>query len=110
MLTHGDDYRKMIHTAAWQKLRRDTLSRCPLCARCQSEGALTPATEVHHIVPVDDGLSMDERRRLMFDPHNLQALCHRCHVLTHVEMGRGGKLRAQRVNASALDAFKKKFL
>lgn len=109
-MKHGDDYRNMIHTAAWQKLRRDVLSSCPLCVRCQEEGVLTPATDVHHIVPVDDAMSMEERRVLMFDRHNLQALCHRCHVLTHTEMGRSGKARTQRVNASALDAFKKKFL
>ena len=109
MIHNDEGYRKMIHSTAWLKLRRDTLSVHPMCQRCQEEGRLSPATEVHHIVPVDDGLSLEEKRRLMFDPYNLLALCHRCHVMVHTDLGRSGKPRSQRTNAEALKRFKDKF-
>lgn len=35
-----------------------------------------------HIVPVDYGIDYNEKRRLMYDPDNLCALCHDCHVMT----------------------------
>ena len=35
----------------------------------------------------------------MYDPSNLQALCHDCHVRTHTEMGRSGKAATQKRNA-----------
>ena len=49
------DYRRLIHTARWLRLRRDTLTAHPLCERCQVDGYVTPATEVHHVRPVEDG-------------------------------------------------------
>ena len=85
------DYRRLIHTAQWVRLRRAKLTAFPLCERCREEGRLAPATEVHHIRPVEEGLTLREKEQLMFDPHNLRALCHECHVKTHTEMGRCGK-------------------
>lgn len=52
---------------------------------------VTPATEVHHVRPVEEAVGYAERERLMYDATNLQALCHDCHVKTHTEMGRSGK-------------------
>lgn len=46
------DYIRMIHTARWLRLRRDKLTVQPLCERCEEEGRLAPATEVHHVLPV----------------------------------------------------------
>ena len=92
------DYNRLIHTARWLRLRRDTLTRHPLCQRCEAEGRLSPATEVHHIRPVEEAVTMAEKTRLMYDPHNLRALCHDCHVRTHTEMGRCGREAARRRN------------
>lgn len=103
-------YRKLIHTAQWVKLRHEKLTACPLCERCKAEGRITAASEVHHIKPVEDALSMREKQDLMFDYHNLRALCHDCHVLTHTEMGRSGKDYAKRVASTQREAFRKKFL
>lgn len=88
---HRADYRAMINSARWVELRAQVLSVRPLCARCMHEGRETLATEVHHISPVEDGATAEDRRRLMFDATNLQPLCHSCHVAVHVELGRGGK-------------------
>ena len=84
-------YIKQIHTNRWLRLRLAVLSAHPLCQRCEEEGRVSAATEVHHIRPVEEGTNGREKERLMFDPHNLRALCHNCHVLTHTEMGRSGR-------------------
>lgn len=104
------DYRKLIHTMRWLRLRRAKLTAQPLCERCQQEGRLTAATEVHHATPVEDGLTLREKKALMYDYHNLRALCHDCHVKTHVEMGRSGKANAKRRASEQLERFKNKFL
>ena len=49
------DYKRMIHTSRWLKLRRDKLSDYPLCERCEQMGKVTAATEVHHVHPVEMG-------------------------------------------------------
>ena len=88
-MAKDETYRKLIHTERWLRLRRDVLTAHPLCQRCEEEDRLTPACEVHHIIPAETALNRVEMERLMFDPHNLRALCHDCHVRTHTEMGRG---------------------
>lgn len=104
------DYKRMIHTARWLKLRRDRLSDYPLCERCEAEGRHTLAVEVHHVIPVENGITRQEKERLMFDYFNLQALCHGCHVKTHTEMGRSGKAYAEKTAKSRLRRFADKFL
>lgn len=93
------DYIKLIHTQRWLRLRRDTLTAHPLCELCQADGYITPATEVHHRTPVEYGINYREKYRLMYDPKNLCALCHDCHVKVHTEMGRSGKEATRRRNA-----------
>ena len=56
---------------AWKKLRAHFLSLHPLCEQCKSEGRLTAAEEVHHILPLANGGTNDE--------DNLMALCKSCH-------------------------------
>ena len=34
----------------------------------------------------------------MYDPDNLEALCHDCHVIRHTEMGRSGKEATRKRN------------
>lgn len=103
------DYIKLIHTPRWLRLRRDILSAHPLCERCQTEGYVTPATEVHHRKPVEGGINYSEKHRLVYDPKNLCALCHACHVRVHTEMGRSGKEATRRRNAEQVEAVVKKF-
>ncbi len=103
------DYMKLINTSRWLRLRRDILTAHPLCERCEAEGYITPATEVHHRKPVEDGINYAEKHRLMYDPKNLCALCHDCHVKTHIEMGRSGKKAARRRNDEHVRAIIVKF-
>ena len=103
------DYRRLIHTARWLRLRRDTLTAHPLCERCQVDGYVTPATEVHHVRPVEYGLNYAEKEALMFNPSNLRAMCHACHVKAHVEMGRSGKAATKRRNAEQVAGAIKRF-
>ena len=103
------EYRQLIHTARWLKLRRDTLSTHPCCQRCELEGYITPATEVHHIRPVEEAFLKVERIQRMYDPSNLQALCHACHIRVHTEMGRSGKDATRTRNQKHVKEIIKKF-
>ncbi len=100
----------MIHTARWQRLRRDRLSEHPLCERCGEQGIVTAATEVHHVIPVETALTRQEKERLMFDYTNLRALCHDCHVKAHTDMGRSGKAQARRRAREHLERFRGRFM
>lgn len=84
-------YNRLIHSSQWLRLRRYILTEHPLCERCMAEGRVSGATEVHHIHPVEEGVTEREKRQLMFDPRNLMALCHDCHVRVHTELGRSGR-------------------
>ena len=44
------------------------------CEACKAQGKLTPATEVHHKIPI----RVDWSKRLA--PDNCIALCHSCHM------------------------------
>ena len=92
------EYNKLIHTGRWLRLRRDVLTAHPLCQRCEQEGKITPATEVHHVRPVEEAVGKAERRQRMYDPANLRALCRDCHVRTHTELGRCGKAATKKRN------------
>ena len=59
----------------WVRLRDIVLARANYqCQVCRRAGRITPATEVHHKIPI----RVDWSKRL--DEHNLIALCHRCHM------------------------------
>lgn len=103
------DYNRLIHTVKWLRLRRDALTMRPLCQRCEAEGRLTPATEVHHIRPVEEAIAMADKTQRMYDPHNLQALCHDCHVRTHTESGRCGREATKKRNAEQVRQVLKNF-
>ena len=104
------EYRKMIHSVRWLRLRRDKLTDEPLCEDCKARGQVRLATEVHHVRPVEDGLTEGDRWRLMFDAHNLRALCHECHVRVHVELGRSGRKLAERRREEQLRLFRERFM
>lgn len=102
-------YNQLIHTTRWLRLRRDKLTRQPLCQRCADEGRVIAATEVHHIKPVEEAVGYAERVRRMYDVSNLRSLCHMCHVLTHTEMGRSGKAATRARNNAHVKAIVDKF-
>ena len=61
------------YDAKWRRARKRFLQRHPLCANCLSQGVLTPATVVDHIVPHRGD------RALFWDENNWQPLCKSCH-------------------------------
>lgn len=108
-MNNDKTYQRLIQSTRWQKLRKAVITAHPLCVVCEAKGLLTPASEVHHITPVEYGLNPAEQERLAFDPTNLQALCHACHVAVHMEMGRSGKAASRRRTRARVEAFIKKF-
>ena len=59
------------YNSAWRRIRAAYIAVHPLCERCRRAGRLTPAQEVHHIVPlVSGGTNAVE---------NLMSLCKSCH-------------------------------
>jgi len=56
---------------AWKRIRDRYIAKHPLCEQCEEFGQLTPAQEVHHIVPLSEGGTHDES--------NLMSLCTACH-------------------------------
>ena len=54
-----DIYQTVYNTTKWRKLRDSYLMYHPLCERCESEGKVTAAVEVHHIIPISKGETVD---------------------------------------------------
>lgn len=85
------NYRRMINSMRWLKLRKQKLSSNPLCQDCFENGRATAATEVHHVKPCESARSVSEMEGLMFDYNNLRSLCHDCHVMTHKKLASHSK-------------------
>ena len=64
---------------AWKRIRDRYIAAHPLCEQCKKEGRITPAEEVHHILPLSHGGTHSE--------DNLMALCKSCHSRITAEMG-----------------------
>ena len=103
------DYIQLINTTRWKQLRKSILDAYPLCQRCQQEGRLTAAQEVHHVRPVEEAITYADKMQRMYDAHNLQALCHDCHVKTHTEQGRCGREATKKRNEKQVEQVIKKF-
>ncbi len=56
---------------AWKRIRERYIAAHPLCEKCRERGKLTPAQEVHHILPLSRGGTHEDT--------NLMALCKPCH-------------------------------
>jgi len=78
-----DPAMKKRYNRTWKRIRDRYINEHPLCERCQKEGKLTPAEEVHHVVPLSRGGT--------HAADNLMALCTSCHsTITAKEGGRWG--------------------
>lgn len=82
-MARNPNYIKMIKSYRWQQLRARHIMSYPLCQRCLESGRTTAATEVHHIVPVETGITYDQMQQLMFDYDNLMSVCKLCHTKLH---------------------------
>ncbi len=104
-----NDYKTMLHTSRWQKLRCLKLSRNPYCEACAEERRYRVATEVHHRVPVMSVPDAASRIGLMYDIGNLVSLCHECHVSVHRMMGKQTKAENRRRTEDRLSVFSQKY-
>ncbi|MBQ7212802.1 MAG: HNH endonuclease [Muribaculaceae bacterium] len=103
------NYIRLIHTARWLSLRRWKLERQPLCETCMDNGQLTPATEVHHVIPAETAITSADMEGLMYDPHNLRSLCHACHIRAHMELGSRSRKMSKQRTAERLRRFADKY-
>jgi len=62
------------YTSKWDRARLVWLRQHPLCAICEKEGLVTPATVVDHVVP-----HRGDMEAFWDAEHNWQSLCKRCH-------------------------------
>lgn len=105
------DYLRLIRSHRWRRLRRAYLTEHPLCEDCLKADRARPATEVHHIRPIESAAGRREQMTsLCFDPMNLRALCHPCHVEAHRALASASKEVAKERAKEALDAFTERFL
>lgn len=86
-----EQYRKVITSKEWRKLRAVKIANNPLCEDCLINDKTTPATEVHHIIPIQRAKSLKEIKKLAYDYHNLRSLCEKCHQKTHDRLLSRGK-------------------
>lgn len=91
------NYRRMIGSMRWLRLRKEKLKLNPLCQDCLDSGIYTPAQEIHHVVPCESAKTIRQMEELMFSIGNLRSLCHECHVLVHKKLASHSK-DAQRRN------------
>ena len=81
------DKATIYNSREWKNIRIWQLRRQPLCERhLYKEGRYVSAHCVHHIVPIETAATMEEMRRLAFNPANLMSLCDECHHKIHEEM------------------------
>ncbi|MFO0960871.1 MAG: HNH endonuclease signature motif containing protein [Isosphaeraceae bacterium] len=61
----------------WGKVHRLQLAREPFCEPCKKLDRLTPATAVHHKLPIE------QRPDLALFLPNLESICRPCHSAKH---------------------------
>jgi 5-methylcytosine-specific restriction protein A len=67
---------KRIRGRKLQEIRKQHLAINPLCVMCKAKGKVRLATQLDHIVALDNGGGESE------DPfHNRQGLCTPCHLI-----------------------------
>ncbi|MBN2763745.1 MAG: HNH endonuclease [Bacteroidales bacterium] len=72
-------YQHIYQDKRWKRLRSAKIADKPICERCELEGRVTPATEVHHKIPFQKGRNAEEVEKLAFDWDNLMSVCTGCH-------------------------------
>lgn len=77
------EYRRIINSRAWRRLRDEYYRAHPLCETCLADGRAVPAEDVHHVVPIERARSRTEMERLAFSASNLRSLCRACHEEAH---------------------------
>ena len=77
------NYAEMYGSRGWKMIRAKYFAEHPLCEDCLEKGIITPATDVHHVVPFSTGVNKNEQIKLLLDDNNLRSLCKKCHMKHH---------------------------
>jgi 5-methylcytosine-specific restriction protein A len=67
--------RRVYNSKLWKDAREAALMKNPFCSECEKIGALNPATEVDHVVPLSELMNREDASELMFGEENLNPLC-----------------------------------
>lgn len=67
---------EIYRSRRWTALSKAKRQADPFCERCQRAGRITPATLVHHKVPIRDGGDP-------WDWDNLESSCGSCQAIEH---------------------------
>lgn len=110
MNDQSEKYKKLINSQRWLKIRKKLISNHPLCFDCLRKDIITPATDLHHIIPINQIKSESEIERLFFSNYNLVPLCHECHVKRHSVVKSKSKESVTETNKSINERFAKEFL
>jgi 5-methylcytosine-specific restriction protein A len=83
--------------AAWDRIRKVIMQRdCGLCQVCKSEGRVTIAYAVDHIISKANAAAKRWTQERIDDPSNLRAICKLCHeVKTEQEQGKTKYVKVQ---------------
>lgn len=84
----NEKYSKFYSTQAWRTVRRNKLMSDPMCEVCASEGRITKADMVHHIIELRTPIIGWEHR---LDRDNLQSICYECHNKVEHEYSNNSK-------------------
>lgn len=84
--TRKGKYQEIYQDKRWKKLRSAKLRVNPLCERCESGGRVNQASEVHHVIPFDRGVTPEQTEEFAFDFDNLMSLCIPCHSEIHEQL------------------------
>lgn len=82
------DYQKIYQDRRWKLIRQFMLREHPLCQECEKKNRVTPATQVHHVIPFDTGRNQKEVESLAFDLDNTMTVCDECHAAIHQNLRR----------------------
>lgn len=104
------DYRRLIGSKRWRRLRAWKLRAQPLCEDCLAQDRAVAATEVHHVRPLEQAASRAEMDRLAFDPDNLRSLCRECHEAAHRRLASRSAAVVQGYRRAEADRFAERFL
>ena len=104
------NYIKLINTARWRRLRLKKLQEQPLCENCKDKDKITPATEIHHITPVESATTIEQMEILMFDYNNLMSVCSECHNEIHAELFSHTKENVKKANERRTKRFIDRYL
>lgn len=109
-MSKDKQYKHLINSQRWRSCRDRQLRLHPLCQRCEKEGRIRLAEEVHHIRPIESVHDYMSMEALAYDMNNLMSVCCECHHDIHAEMMSHSKESVRRNNERKTEQFMSKYL